>query len=254
MKMANKYTASEWAAMEGGHSLPEKDDRGLSFMQELSEARLFKTRNQISGEGARVISDHIFVSILALYIMSMDYEYAPVAVAYARKTNMYGAYNQPSPSGTDLYQALYSIQHPELFQGQAKDELLMGKVNIEPRRVKKLLDRIKSGQVNPSTISSELYRLERNLKIQEPKLRAARRLAQNWNTLNTTQRQLVATQINRYFIMNAMRSDIYPIFSKFAKSQNLIVDDSKKAKIGKAIARKAAAFTAGYVAGKSLEL
>ena len=54
--------------------------------------------------------------------------------------------------------------------------------------------------------------------------------------------------------MNAMRSDIYPLFSKFAKSQNLIVGDSKKAAIGKAIARKAAAFGAGYALGRSLEL
>ena len=30
--MANKYTASEWAAMEGGHSLPEKEEKGLSFI------------------------------------------------------------------------------------------------------------------------------------------------------------------------------------------------------------------------------
>lgn len=252
--MANKYTASEWAAMEGGHSLPEKEEKGLSFMQELSEARLFKTRNQISSEGARSISDHIFVSILSLYIMSTDYQFNPVAVKYAARTNMYGAYNRPSPSGTDLYQALYSVQRPELFKGQAKDDLLMDKIRVEPQKIKKLLDQIKHNRVNSSTVSSELYRLERNLKIQDPKLRAARRLAQNWEQLNTSQRQLVATQINRYFMMNAMRSDIYPLFSKFAKSQNLIVGDSKKAAIGKAIARKAAAFGAGYALGRSLEL
>ena len=47
--MANKYTASEWAAMEGGHSLPE-GKKELSFIQDLSESRMFKTRNQISKE------------------------------------------------------------------------------------------------------------------------------------------------------------------------------------------------------------
>lgn len=253
MKMANKYTASEWAAMEGGHSLPE-EKRGLSFIQDLSESRMFKTRNQISKEGSRSISDHIFVSMLALYILSTDYEYNPIAVAYARRTNMFGGYNRPSPSGTDLYQTMYSIQRPELFKGQAKDELLMDKINFEPARLKKFLDKIKNNNLNSNTVSSELFRLERNLKIQDPKLKAARRLAQNWENLNTAQRQLVATQINFYFRTHAMKSDLYPIFKKFANGGGLIIGDDKKKSIGKAIARKAAAFTAGYVAGKSLEL
>ena len=224
--------------MEGGHSLPEKEEKGLSFMQELSEARLFKTRNQISNEGARSISDHIFVSILSLYIMSTDYQFNPVAVKYAARTNMYGAYNRPSPSGTDLYQALYSVQRPELFKGQAKDDLLMDKIRVEPQKIKKLLDQIKHNRVNSSTVSSELYRLERNLKIQDPKLRAARRLAQNWEQLNTSQRQLVATQINRYFMMNAMRSDIYPLFLNLLSHKTLLLAIVKRQQLAKQLLEK----------------
>ena len=144
---------------------------------------MFKTRNQISNEGARSISDHIFVSILSLYIMSTDYQFNPVAVKYAARTNMYGAYNRPSPSGTDLYQALYSVQRPELFKGQAKDDLLMDKIRVEPQKIKKLLDQIKHNRVNSSTVSSELYRLERNLKNPRPKTTCGKKISTELGTI-----------------------------------------------------------------------
>ena len=48
----------------------------LSFIQSLGEARMFKSRNQLEKEGARSLTDHLFVSLLALYAMSNDYKYA----------------------------------------------------------------------------------------------------------------------------------------------------------------------------------
>ena len=244
----NKYTAAEWAAMQGGHTLDEQN-KGLSFMQELGEARMFKTRQQVSKEGARTLTDHLFVGLLGLYVMSQDYNAAPAASNYARKTAQLGNFNRPSPGGTDLYQTIHSLNRPEMFKG-GKDALLMNGVNIEQARIKQFLKKIEMGRVTDGEAAQFFYRLERNLKIQNPKLRAARRLAQNWGSLNTTQQQLVGTQLNRYFQMNALRSDMYPMFKSFAKSNNLLVSDGKKRSIGRAVARKAGAFAAGYAFGK----
>lgn len=246
MSKKDKFTAAEWAAMEGGHSI---DSEGLSFMQELSEAKMFKTREQISKQGARVLADHLFVSILSLYIMSNDYKYAPVAKKYAQRTIGLGNFNNPSPSGTDLYQTIYSIQRPELFKGDA-DDMLLGKINLDTRKITQFLKALQSGQSVDNLMPTFLYKLERDLKIQDPKLRAARRLTQDWNKLSTQQQQLAASQLMKHFRLDARRSDLMPLFTKFAKDNKLALGSSTKAKIAKTVARKAAAFGGGYALGK----
>lgn len=226
----------------------------LNFIQGLSEARMFKSRNQIEREGARSLTDHLFVSLLALYAMSNDYKYAPVAKEYARRTMNFGNFNRPSPSGTDLYQTIYSIQRPGEMFTQERDSMLMDKVNVETHKIKRFLQQVKQGNVNPATAQEFFFRLERNLKIQDPKLKAARRLTQDWTRLSTQQQQLVTTQLMRYFRLNARRSDLMPLYSSFASESDLLISDEKKGSIAKTIAKGAASFAAGYIAGKSLEL
>lgn len=253
IKMTNKYTAAEWAAMEGGHSI-EPSNNGLEFMQSLGEARMYKTKNQIKAEGARGITDHLFVSLLSLYAMSNDYKYAPVASKYAKRTIERGGFNNPAPSGTDLYQTLYTIGKPNGLLGGEKDDLLLNKVKLDQRKIRQFLKGVETGRMTPGQAQAFFFKLERDLAIQDPKLRAARRLAQNWTQLTTQQQQLVMTQLNMYYRQHARRSDIFPIFTQFAKDNNLVMEPSKKAKIAKRIARGAAAFGIGYAAGKATEL
>ena len=253
--MENKYTASQWAAIEGGHTMETDTSKELKFMQSLGEARMYKTRNQISREGARSITDHLFVSLMSLYTMSNDYKYAPVAKEYARRTMQSGSsFANPSPSGTDLYQTIHTLNKPEGLVSSEADKLLLAKVNVNNLKIKNFMRGVQSGKITPGQAQQFFFKLEKDLAIQDPKLRAARRLAQNWDTLTTAQRQLVTTQINRYFKMNAKRSDIAPLFTRFAKDAGLVVNDSKAKKIGKRIARGAAAFAGGYALGKMTEL
>ena len=204
----------------------------------------------IKSQGARSLTDHFFVSMMSLYAMANDYKYAPVAKEYARRTSMFSNWNKPSPSGTDLYQTIHSTLKPKGLADTEADKLLLTKVNVEQKRVRMFLKQIESGKINSGQAQAFFYRLEKNLAIQDPKLRAARRLVGEWDTLNTTQRQLAATQLTKYFRLNARRSDLNPIFTKYANEQGLEITDKKKGGIGKRIARGAAAFAAGYTAGK----
>lgn len=83
----------------------EENDKSLSFMQSLGEARMYKSRSQIASNGARSITDHAFVSLLSLYAMSQDYESAPVATKYAKSTISRGSFSQPSPGAMKKYLA-----------------------------------------------------------------------------------------------------------------------------------------------------
>ena len=244
----------ERALMEGGHEVPARKQEQYSFINGLGEARMFKTRNQISKEGVRSISDHLFVGLLSLYAMSNDYNYAPVASAYARQTAQRGNFNNPSPSGTDMYQTVHTLLKPEGLVNSEADKMLLGKIRVDQQRIKTFMKQVERGNVSPGQAQSFFYKLEKDLAIQDPKLRATRRLVQGWNELSTQQQTLAATHIDRYYRQSARRSDMNPIFNTFAKENNLIAGGSKMAKIGKRVARGAAAFAAGYVAGKMTEM
>ena len=246
-----RYTLKQYAAMQGGHEMPkDSEEPYLEFINSLGEARMFRTRDMIQKQGARSLTDHFFVSMMSLYAMANDYKYAPVAKEYARRTSMFSNWNKPSPSGTDLYQTIHSTLKPKGLADSDADKLLLAKVNVEQKRIRTFLKQIESGKINTGQAQAFFYRLEKNLAIQDPKLRAARRLIGEWDTLNTTQRQLAASQLTKYYRLNARRSDLNPIFTKYAQEQGLQIDDKKKGSIDKRIARGAAAFAAGYTAGK----
>ena len=248
------YSQYEKALMEGGHSMPEIQDEDYGFIGSLGEARMFKTREQISREGARSLTDHLFVSLLSLYAMSNDYKYAPVAGEYAQRTVQRGNFNNPAPSGSDLYQTIFTLKRGDKMFNDPKDSTLMKKVKVNDTQIKRFLQQLNSGNLNRSQVASFFYKMERDLKIQDPKLRAARRLVQDWENLNTQQRQLVGTQLNRYYRTSARRSDLNPIFGKFAKDNALVIGDDKKKKIRNTVLALGAGIAAGYAAGKATKL
>ena len=250
--MEKKYIVMEWVIMEGGY-LVEFNFSLYSFIHdELYEARMFRTKEQISREGARSLTDHLFVGLLSLYAMSNDYNYAPVAKEYAKRTTQLGNWNNPSPSNTDMYMTLYSLQRPDTLLKSERDQLLMNKVRIDGVKIKRFLNQIKTGNITPGQAQQFFFKMERDLKIQDPKLRAARRLTQDWNTLTTQQQQLVATQLNRHYRLNARRSDLMPLFTKYANDSDLLLRDQEKKTIKQRVLRGIGAFAAGYAIGKAL--
>lgn len=229
----------------------ESNKEGLKFMQSLGEARMFKTKHQLQGSGVRQLSDHLFVGLMSLYAMANDYKYAPEAQKYARRTGMYGGFGRASPSGTDVYQTLFALVKPEgLVDSTPADKLLLAKIKINQPKMRQFLKQLETGKVMPGQARAFFYKLEKQLAIQDPKLRAARRLVGDWTTLSTTQQKLAATQINKHYRINARRSDLMPTFKKYSEEGGLNVDQKEKKTIKQRIVRGAAAFAAGYTAGK----
>ena len=250
--MTEKYTMQQYAEMQGGHEMTK--DNSLEFMQTLGEARMFRSKTQIAKEGARNTSDHLFASLMSLYTMSQDYNYAPVAKEYARRTMQLGNFNNPSPGGSDLYQTIFTLKrHNELF-GRERDAMLMDKIRVDEPRIKKFINQVRRNAVTPQQAQAFFFKLEKDLKIQDPKLKATRRLVQNWGNLSTQQRLLAGNQLSRYFKMFARRSDLAPLYGSFAKDKGLELAPKKKKSIAMGVARKVGAFAAGYAIGKATPL
>ena len=131
-----KYTLQQYAAIQGGHEMTP-DDTSLSFMQTLGEARMYKSKHEISREGARSITDHAFVSMLSLYAMSQDYDSAVMAKNYAKATIARGSFSAASPGGTDLYQTLFTLNKPMGLVDSAKDKILLNKLTVDNETVSK---------------------------------------------------------------------------------------------------------------------
>jgi hypothetical protein len=142
------------------------------------------------------------------------------------------------------------LKKPEGLNDDPKDKLLLNKVRVDDRRIRAFLKQMEYGKLNPGSVQAFFYKLEKDLAIQDPKLKAARRLVGSWDNLTTNQQQLAATQLNKHFRLNARRSDLFPMFGKYANDKNLLIGRDDKKSIGARVARGAAAFAAGYTAGK----
>ena len=251
-----KYTAAQYARMAGGHALEEDEQYKYDFINELilSEARMFRSKEQISGNGVRMLADNLFVNLLSLYTMSQDYNYAPVAKKYAQKTVLPGNFNRPSPSNTDLYMALHSLKNADKYMSKEKDAMLANKITLRDNQIKVFLNKIRTGNINKGQAQAFFYKLEKDLKIMDPKLRAARRLAQNWETLTTQQRELVGTQLGNFYKMKGRRSEMMPLFTQFTKDNDLMLTPKEKSSIAGTLTKMAVGAAAGYAIGKSYKI
>ena len=59
-----KYTAKQWAEIEGGHTMSENKEPKFGFVRDLNESRQYRTRQQIQRSNAREIVDHAFLDMI----------------------------------------------------------------------------------------------------------------------------------------------------------------------------------------------
>ena len=86
-----------------------EEDNSFSFIKDnCNESKMF--RNASLGQlTLRDTADSVFLNLLTLYLFSKEFETAPFAQDYAHRTMMFGNFNMPRVSGTDLYLSLIHI-------------------------------------------------------------------------------------------------------------------------------------------------
>ena len=90
-----KYTAKQYAEMAGGHTVSEeKKSLNLGFIgSELTESKMFRSKGRVEGTSNRDMADLTFMNLIALYILYNEYDFAPAAKGYAKKTMQSGNFN-----------------------------------------------------------------------------------------------------------------------------------------------------------------
>ena len=167
MKSKKKYTANEWAQIEGGHTFEENNDSKLQLVHELTESRLFRNKKIASSVNIDDAANLAFVQLMMLNVFNKDYDFAPLASEYASRTGAFKSFDYFRTSGTDLYIALNRLMGKDQDYSSDKDKVAMSRISVKKADVMRYLNHIGTNKSNASFEKSMLMRLERQLNVQD---------------------------------------------------------------------------------------
>lgn len=250
--MEEKFTASQYAQMSGGHTVETSVPNNFGFIKDLNESKLYRTKQQLQGTDIRDLLDFVHVNMLTLHILYNNYETAAIAQDYAKRTLQAGGgqFKTYRQSGTDLYQALHAINTGK-YRVSDNAAIQAGKVKIPEFKIKNYLTQIAQGRKQFGH-QAFFMQLEKSLDIQNTGLRSLRRLAADWTNIDTVQRSLVSTRILQYYRTNAIKSELYAPFKDWSKKAGLQLRNVRNAERGSRVgqlAKKAAIGTASFAGG-----
>ena len=234
--MEQKYTAQQWAAIQGGHQIDESPK--YSFLSDLNESKMYRTRKQLNATAVDDVADFAFLNLISMHILNSDEQTQKIAQSYAKRTIANNQFKNYRQSGTDLYQALHKLTTND-------------KVNLPDEELKAYLRDVAKGKPTPRA-RGLFMKLERALKIQDSNYKSMRRLGVDWEKLSPTQRQLVNTRMLQYYKTNAIRSELYEPLKQYSRANNYIlagVGNAEKASVAKKIAVRTAMGAASAAAG-----
>jgi hypothetical protein len=235
----------------------------------LIESRQYRSPAGRKSLDLRKVADFAFVDMLSLYILSHEYETAPVSANYAEKTMSFRNFLKPRLSGTDLYVSLNILADPKGYFGQQigqhpeEDEILASKIRFNLPTVKRYLELLGDSSLRRDDAATLLLRMEKQLIIKDSKLKSMRRLAQDWEGLDQMQKQLLVTRMLQFYKRTAKRSELAVFLEDMGKTKGYILNggvDAELTNLGYksafasavAGALPVAGLIAGYKAGYAL--
>lgn len=255
-----KYTAAQYAQMSGGHTVEETTAQPqFGFIGSLNESKLFRTRQQLETNDLRQTTDFAFLNMLTLHAMYSNYETAPQAREYAKRTLLAGGgqFKAYKTTGTDLYHALHAITTGKGGGGE-KAAILQNKIKLPETKIRQYLQQMANGRevISPQNF---FMQLERGLDIQNTNYRSIRRIVSDWSNADTAQRGLASTRLLQFYRTKAIKSELFPSFQSMTRNNGLEIKNVRNAEKGPnnlkraafRAATGAAAFTGGFAAGRA---
>ena len=203
----------------------------LEFINDLCESRLVRQKKQIKQFTAKDVADLIFLYACTLTILKNEFKYAPTAMAYAHKTRMYSNWNVFRTNGTDMYVLLCALVGTDdtnkLMADQEASQVFRNSISVNQPQLKQWFAFTAKGKVSPQIDGQFLFRLEKQLRVDNAQYKAIRRLASDWGNLKHGQKTLIVTRCMQAFRLRARRSELYPILMKLSKEKKFIPVDKK---------------------------
>ena len=227
--MSEKYTATEWATMEGGHLLDTPTEEAFSFIKDLHEARMTKDNGSAKKLTYSDCCERLYLMLLILETMRNFPDHQKVVQKYAKKTIGFETYKFYRIMGTDLYNFIYFLVGSDSAQDKLKDpaaaKVLKASTRVPVNDLNRYIRALASGsttikQYNPSSL---FFKLESALKITNSDYKAVRRSIMNWDKETRSEKRLVATRLIFAARAKLRSSDFMSDFEKWAAIKNMEV-------------------------------
>lgn len=195
----------------------------LEFINDLCESRLVRQKKQIKKFTAKDCADLVFLYACIITILKNEFKYAPTAMAYAHKTRMFANWNVFRTNGTDMYVLLCALIGSDdtntLMADQEASQVFRNSLNVNQPQLKQWFAYSAKGKVHPQIDGQFLFRLEKQLRVDNAQYKAIRRMCSDWGNLKHGQKVLIVTRCLQALRMRARRSELYPVLMKLTKEK-----------------------------------
>ena len=223
--MQEKYSASEWAIMEGGHSIDTpKEDAPFSFIKDIHEARMLRDEKNAKVLTYTDCCERLYLSLLCLELMRHYPKYNAIVKQYAKTTTNKNNYSMFRMFSTDLHNFIYYINGDDAAMDKLKDpesaKIVRTKTHLPTNALNRYLSQL-SHDTEPTGVSNLFLKLETDLQIKNSEYKSIRRLVTNIRSVSTNQQQTFTTRLLFAVRAKLRSSDLISDFEKFVKDKDL---------------------------------
>jgi len=222
--MAEKYTATEWATMEGGHNLDTPKQAQFSFIKDMHEARMTRQAGTVKSLTYTDCCERLYLSVLVLEALNQYAYFRRTAGEYARRTTGYDTFKAYRMSGTDLYNFAYFVNGNDEAMNKLKDpsaaKAMRQRTFLPLMQLNGWLKSIASNHQYTQT-SQFLIKLEGALNITNADYKIVRRNLTRYKSLSTKDKQNTITRLLIAARAKLRTSDLVDDLGKLSATNDL---------------------------------
>jgi len=222
--MTEKFTAAQWAEIEGGHEVTPAKEELFSFLKDIHESRMTKDNGNAKKLTYTDCGERTYLTLLALETMRQYPDFRDYVQRYCKKTAGFELYKTYRIMGTDLYNFIYFLVGDGSAQDKLKDpesaKRLKAKTKLPTSAINRYINALAQGK-QPVQINSMFMAIEGAINVTNSDYKAIRRNLANFTRLTKAEKRLISTRLIFAVRAKLRSSDIIEDFEKFAAIKNL---------------------------------
>ena len=221
--MTEKFTAAQWAEIEGGHEMTASE-QPFSFIKDIHESRMTKDNGSSQKLTYTDCGQRLYLILLALETMRQYPDFKAYVQRYCKKTAGFELHKFYRIMGTDLYNFTYFLVGDSNAQNKLKDpesaKRMRATTKLPTAAINRYINALASGK-QPVQVNNMLMAIETAVKITNSDYKQIRRNLVNFQKLTKAEKRLISTRLIFAVRAKLRSSDIIEDFEKFASIKNL---------------------------------
>lgn len=234
----------------------------MEFIKSLSESKMLASKSSYKNFTGRQVADLIYLHVIALKILFSEESTKEFAKDYAKRSARYIGFARWYQNATDLHLLTHAIVDEDIsLKMPDSSQEFRENLYFDQDSVVKWLRRLQTGREELSMTRRLFMSLDGQLKIQDSRMKAIRRLVQNWDSTTLSRKQLSMTSLLQILRFRSRRSDLLVELEKLADTMKLELKNVANPETGEespddipttkkpSLLRRIAAYAAGGATG-----